>query len=802
MDTYKTPFAGKPRPLVLALSIAYAGAFLMMPVSAYAEPASTAAISVSYSIERGPLEQTLLSIARQSGRTIAFDPALVRNLNASPVKGNLSAEDAVRAALQGTGLSLVVKDGTLSVSASVTTDAGSASTVANLKAITVVAQRDEAETSYKVDRTSTSTRSSSDLMDVPASVSVITAKVIEDQQAGSVEDAIKSVAGVIYTKSPQGSPSYSIRGYGQTSVLSNGLGNSAAASTNILGVERIEVLKGPQAILAGAGSSGGASNPGALGGAVNIVSKKPQAETIRDLTVQYGSYGDKVLGGDLSGALTDDKRLTYRLIASVEEQTRNWANYKGNHAEYVMPQLRWKDDDIDAIIGYSTDNRRIAPPAYTFAYRGSVQEKPGQVLGDTTDGFDVQTQNYFYSFTKRLGADTSFTSKVQHTTYNQSLRMKSPLGYMGSDQLFYSESHMENSTDTDGGDHYFELNRNTGPVKHTIVTGLSHSDSDYTQTEYSGTSRAVSPYSTTTFTRSEGIRYSTYSSTSKQWGVYAIDKISWKDLNILLGARRSKYQFGSNIQYYTRNLRTVTPDSGMWETTPSLGVVYNLTPSISAYANYAEGFSPQLGYRMCEGVQAEPMKTKNKEAGMKFDLLDSKFSVTTAVFGLDQSNTMSYNSASSCYTQKPAQKTKGYELDMAGEVYKGLNLLFNATYSTLKDVTGSRVEFAARPKYRASAWANYEFQSAFMKGWGVGLGITANDKSWLGDKYSTSTSDPAKLPGAARIDSSVSYRQKAWSVILGVKNLFDRQLYDFATTNTYVPLQQPRTVTLTYKVSL
>ena len=801
MDAQKAPFAGRPTPLVLALSIAFAGTFLAMPISAQAQSAGTAVATVSYAIEQGPLEQTLLTIGRQSGRTIAFDPALVRSLKGAPVKGALSAEAAVRVALQGTGLALTVTpDGTLTVAELAST---AAAPVASLKAITVVAERDQAETSFKVDRTSTSTRSDVDLMDVPASVTVVTAKVLEAQQAASVEDAISQVAGVIYTKSPQGTPSYSIRGYGQTAVTSNGLANSAATNANIAGVERIEVLKGPQAILAGAGSSGGAANPGALGGAVNVVSKKPQAETLRELTVQYGSYGDKVLTGDISGALTEDKKLTYRLIASGETQDKNWAGYDGNKTEFVNPQLRWKDDATDVIIGYSTDNRRIASNAYTFAYRGSVQEKPDQRLGHETDGFDVQTQNYFYTLSRKLGENVSFTSKMQHTTFDMSLRMKSPLGLAGTDTIYYSDSHMENSTDSNVGDHYFDIKFATGPVKHGLVTGFSHDSTDYEQHEYSGSSALVNPYGAAyNWQRSENTPYSIYRSSGTQAGVYAIDTLSWGDWHLMGGMRRSKYQSSGSIQYLTTNRMTTTPESGIWETTPTVGVVYNITPSVSAYGNFVKGFSPQLGYTMCGGTKSEPMRTTNKEVGMKFDFLDSKFSVTTAAYSLDQSNSMSYNSATRCYTLMPAQKTKGFELDMAGELYKGLNLLFNANYSTIKDVSGYYVEYAARPKKKASLWANYDFQSSMLRGWGVGMGLSAHDKSWLGYRYRTSTSDPVKLSGAARVDASVGYRQKGWSVILGVKNLFDRELYDFATTNSYVPLQQPRTATLTYKVNL
>lgn len=391
---------------------------------------------------------------------------------------------------------------------------------------------------------------------------------------------------------------------------------------------------------------------------------------------------------------------------------------------------------------------------------------------------------------------------MQHTELQLALRMKSPLGLAGTDTIYYSNTHSENKTTSTVGDHYVESKLSTGPITHKLTTGFSHDDTEYEQNEYDSPSALVQPYSPYTFSRSEGTHYSLFAMNSKQMGAYAVDMLTWGDVNLLLGLRRSRYETESSVSYLTSGSRRDTPKQAVWETTPGIGIVYNLTPSISTYANYAEGFSPQLGYRMCEGSKAEPMRTKNREAGMKFDLLDSKFSITTAAFSLEQSNTMVYSAAGACYTQQAAQKTKGLELDMAGELYKGLNVLFNTTYSTVEDLSGSKLEFAARPKYKASLWSTYEFQSAALRGWGVGMGITANDKSWLGDKYATSTSDPVKLSGSARTDASISYRQKDWSVILGVKNLFDRELYDFATTTSYVPLQQGRTATLTYKVKL
>jgi iron complex outermembrane recepter protein len=795
LNVQNRPFIGKPLPLVLALSLVYASPFV--GVSANAQVQTSASATANYEIEAGPLDQALRRIESESGRALAFDPARVRSRVSAPVKGALTAEAAVRAALVGTGLTVGVKpDGTLLVSDAVVpapAEQEQALPVTALEAITVVAQRDQAETSFKVDRTSTSTRSDTDLMDVPSSVTVITSKVLESQQATSVKDAISQVAGVIYTQSPQGAPSFSIRGFGQTSVLSNGLQSNAASGANVFGVERIEVLKGPQAILSGSGS---------LGGAVNIVIKKPQAEPIRELTTQYASHDDMLAAIDLSGAVSQDKRLTYRFIASREEQSKNAAGFDGNKAEYYMPELRWKDSTTDVIVGYSADNSHSGPPAYTFAYLDYVQPMPKQRLGHESDGFDNQTQNYFYTWTQKIRPGIQFTSKMQHTDNKFALRMKSPLGMAGTDTVFFAQSHQETQTQTTAGDHYFESNFNTGPVTHKITTGISHDKTSTSMLELYEDGMPVAVYGDPyDFTASKGTPYSLNVNDGQQVGGYALDLMKWGDVSILLGARRSKYQAESSVRSLSSGQLSTTPSESIWETSPMVGVVYSVTPTVSVYANYVDGFNPQLGKTMCGGVPNEPMRTKNKEAGAKFDFFGSKFSVTTAMFELDQSNVMSYNSAQQCYNLISAQTTKGIELDMAGQVYEGLNLLFNATYTKLKDASGETLVFAAHPTQRASLWATYEFQSEALRGWGMGLGIAANNKSYLGAKYATSTTDPVKLPGSARIDASVSYRRKDWSLLLGVKNVFDRELYDFATTTTYVPVQPSRTTTLTYKVN-
>ena len=256
-----------------------------------------AAATQAYKLPAGPMAASLQQIAAIGGHTVQFAPDEVANLVAAPVSGQLTQMEAVTAALGNSGLAVKIgANGTFLVNHSTAT-----------QTITVVAQRDQAETAFKADYSKTTTRSGAMLRDVPQSVTIITSKVLETQQATSLYDALRNVSGVAFTQSPQGLPVFSVRGFNQTSATTNGVSDRAATQTNVFGVERLEVLKGPQAILAGAGS---------LGGGVNVVMKKPQATPISDLTFQYGSHDDVTLAADLSGALTDDKKLTYRLITS------------------------------------------------------------------------------------------------------------------------------------------------------------------------------------------------------------------------------------------------------------------------------------------------------------------------------------------------------------------------------------------------------------------------------------------------------------------------------------------------------
>jgi iron complex outermembrane recepter protein len=781
-------FCKSPRPANrLALRAVALGTLALMAASggatAQAVPAeaSLTASPQRYALEAGPLSQTLASIAKLSGRPVKFDDALVSGLRSGPVTGSLNARQAVEQALAGTGLQVSESaTGSLQVAA---TDLGR---------VLILAKRDQAETSFKADRSDTATRSGANLIDVPASMTIITSKVLETQQATSIDDALRNVSGLVTRENAQGLSSFAVRGFVQTSALVNGVSSPYAAMVDVNGVERVEVLKGPQAILSGGNS---------LGGAVNIVTKKPQAETVRELLLQYGSYGDKTVGLDVGGALGYDKQLSYRVIGSWAEASHNDAGFDGREKRSLMPQLRWKDAQTDLIVGASIAKQHTPPNRYTFAMDG-IQSEPTMLLGNKDDGFDLDSKRLFYSLEHQLAPSLTLVSRMQRSLDTIDAHLYGPQFPTSNTRFGFVPSNDVTDYHTSSGDHYLRLSFNTGPLSHKLSTGLNHTQQTLWRDSYEGSLQFVEAYASSPYdfpALNHNTRIQTNSSSSKQRGLFAQDLIEFGDFNLLLSARNTKYEDGpGRISYLSYGTASDTDSKSMSKTTPGVGLVYKLQPNVSLYASYIEGFVPQFSTsKNCNGGAFDPMETKNKEIGTKFDLLDHRLAVTVSAFELNQSNRLEfeqvYGDETQCYRQRDAAQIRGLELDVQGQIARGWNVVMNYTYNHEKDVEKESAVEAAKPKNAFSLWTTYEFQQA-LKGLGMGLGVKGHSRTRGG--Y---TSTAVQIPGSGTVDASMFYTAGRWSATLGIKNLFDRTLYGYATSPLYVPIESGRTAMFTLR---
>ncbi len=324
---------------------------------------------IEFNIPAEPLGAALTSVALQANLQIFFEQSLTEGFTSPPVAGSMTASDALTKLLTGTHLqftrnadgalmigagttapssfgSLPIPDSTLANAAKATSTPAFAGALV-FSEIQVVSQY---ENGYNATRTIGATRLDTDLMDIPGAVSVITRKLLDDQQIQNLADAVAGASGVqINSSQVVIGNTFVFRGFSQFTggVLENGLAATNAgysSTTPIWGLDSVEVLKGPEAILSGANSS--------FGGVINLVTKQPQVTPIQAVSFTYGSYGVANVGWDSAGPLTDDKDIAYRMVAQITRSGGDAAGHDGDHdGYYLAPSLRWKTHDTSLLVG-------------------------------------------------------------------------------------------------------------------------------------------------------------------------------------------------------------------------------------------------------------------------------------------------------------------------------------------------------------------------------------------------------------------------------------------------------------------
>jgi iron complex outermembrane recepter protein len=760
---------------------------------ATATPASKSALMVNgestikFDLPAEPLAETLRAIGQQSGRSVQFNASELQGLRAPAIRGRYAPEAALQKAISGT-------------KATMNSTSGGGWIVyvpKGLDVITVTANVDEAETGFQATRSDTTTRSGSDLMDIPGSMTVITSAVMESQQAKEILDVLQDVSGVQTTGQSQGLPNITIRGLPVTS-LTNGLTNPFATNANMAGVERIEVLKGPQAILSGGDS---------LGGAVNIVTKKPSADPVADLSFQEGTFGDKTATADFSDALAADGQLSGRVIGSWTRAATSDAHFDGRYENYFMPEIRWKDNSTDFIFGVSYDKESDPLPRYTFALTNSILPVPTMRLGARDNGNAVTTKSVFYSMEHKFAPWLTFVSRFHRDLANEDLNIWLALFPVDipSTTMMFSPSNSDSRYGITSTDNYLRFTFHTGPVQHVLSTGVNTTMSNYTSYYYYPPDNyAVPVYQPQQFdfpnvTRNAADLYSIFFVDSKQDGVYAQDLMTWGDFHALLNLRRSYYVGGPTTGNFVQSDQVdVYPANSAYKTTPSAGLVYNVSPNVSVYGSYTEGFVPNFTTTpTCDASASAPLplSTRNEEVGFKFASSSGLFSVTSSAFNLLERNVLEYNGALNCNVNVKGQLARGVEMDAQGQLAKGWNLVANLTHSTYGNVGEPGMLVPEEPRNHFMLWTTYDFQGGWLKGFGVGGGVTAY--SW---SYSSQTPGSPNIPGGARVDLSAYYKyQNHWLFTLGVKNVFNRTLYNVTLTPIYIPVNPGRTAMFTVK---
>lgn len=720
-----------------------------------------------------PVTQALGMIARQSGVRIVYDPNLDAGMTSAPVRGAVSARQAVEMALRGLDFGIATEaDGSISVDHN----------------LIVVAYRDEAEVFFRVDDAQSSNRGGKSLRELPQTTEVITSALIQRQQSLTLSDALRNSGGVVNSVgNVQGTPSFAIRGQA-SSALQNGVQTGANAFT-IDAIERIEILKGPAAILSGANN---------LGGAVNIVDKRPSSTPVLDISAFYGTFDYRKMVIDASDALTTDKTLSARIIGAQGGASRSYGDYGRESEAVIAPSLRYKTNSSDVIVGLNAAESFAA--AKNFRYIDP--NDPGRFLSGTGrlgpkgQGFNNNVTRYYLNAEQRIASWLTLSARGSITNDNLSAKIYQPADFLdpATPLAIGFASGFRTEQRNRAADMFVRLDVRTGPLRHKIVAGYNYTRLRLRQFDQDPTIDPVVFFNPQADNSELPLPAAATSLSflleQKQNGFYVQDFVDIGPVHIVASLRRDRYVVGTTI--FGVNAGTRNRTAAM---TPNVGAVLDVSKTLSLYANFQRGFSPNTALS-CDGARLPNIRTENIEAGAKADLFARKLSLTASAYQLAQDGTS--NPDATCpvgnrFISAGGLRTRGVDLSAAGDIGSGLSL--NASYSFADyGYRNTAPEFGTLPnglyRHKYSIFAAYEARSGPLSGLGLAAGVFGNGRTYV-DTFGKIHLDPQ-----AQVDANLTYRLGGTLVNLGIKNLFDADLNSVAFTPLYVARLQPRTILL------
>ncbi|MBC1220820.1 TonB-dependent siderophore receptor [Nostoc sp. UCD121] len=646
------------------------------------------------------------------------------------------------------------------------------------------------EDGYRVQETTTGTKTDTPLRDIPQSIQVVPQQVLRDQQVTRLDDALRNVPGVNQNFNFGPFTFYSIRGFDatETNLLRDGLIDTLAGQVSELSsIERVEVLKGPASVLFGLG------NPG---GSINLISKRPLSEPFYTIDATIGSYSFYRGAVDLSGALNDSKTVLYRLNLAYRNSGSSVDFFDGESLNIspVISVAIGEKTNLSLEAEYIKTSDRYASGVPVI---GSLLPNPnGKVsrnlnLIEPSDKIEQTITRLGYRIDHKFNENWSLNNAFSFAFRDLDQRRTDSRGLEPDNRTWlrsFSESSSENRN--------YAMSTNligkfaTGSIQHQLLFGFDLNRFDnFNPVIPSFEAASIDIFNPVygnprgaNIISSEGFRQQTNS-----LGIYLQDQVALTDnLKVLLGGRFDVID--RKYEDLVSNTESSGTDSAF---SPRFGIVYQPIPAISLYTSYTSSFTPPGGsYFFGVDSSFKPERGNQYEAGVKADLND-RLSATLALFDLTRTNVTTEDPNRPNFSiQVGEQNSRGVELNLAGEILPGWNIFAGYAYidaRITKDNTltpGNRLSNSANNSF--NLWTSYEIQKGNLQGLGAGIGLFfVGDRANFGNTYT--------VPSYLRTDAAIFYNRDRFRVALNFKNLFDIDYFESSLGNR-VYYGQPFTV--------
>lgn len=668
-----------------------------------------------------------------------------------------------------------------------------------LPTVEVTATRDEP--AYMATKTRVG-KIEQDPHDIPQAVTTVTSQLLQEQQAASLQEAMRNVAGISFNAAEGGraGDNMNLRGfYTFGDMYLDGIRDTAQYNREIFNYEQIDILRGAGAMLFGRGQAGGV---------INQVSKTPLDYDQYRLNGSLGSHDYRQFSADLNKSISEDTGIRVNLM------DRNEGSWRSNPASGAEPTISRSGAAISLALNQSDKHkfwlnhyylRTRDNPDYGISF-DSTTRAPTKTFSATTfwgtrstfDNSDTSMTTLVHAW--QISPDSALRTQLRYADYARSYWAIAPLstapdadGVRGNSNKTRMSAYQTTTLQSDYS-HKFEAHG----MKHQFLAGFEYLKEDSSR-------RALQDFGTgaTNALSSTPIYYPFVSNLAPvsfngdSYAIYAQDTMEfipkWK---LTTGARRD--QLSATYSSATSPKLSY----GEWSYRGALS--YHPSEESHYYLSFSDSFSPTADLYQLQVVPQAPERSDTIELGAKYILFEGDLALRGALYRATKEweRNTDLEATAAILTRK--RRTDGLEIEAAGrmtsnwEVFAGLSLMdpkilqvaenVNATTGAITYGNPAYAGKRARntPRYTFNLWTTYRIDEH----WRIGGGAEAK-----GDRQAFNPSNagavptlngiyhPNTAPSYYRVDALLSYEQTRWTAKLNVKNLFDKTYYDSVYDN-------------------
>jgi len=791
----------------LLVTTLLAGGAVVAPATAHAQGTQ------SYDIPAGPLATALNRFVETSGVALVYDSALTNGLSSPGLKGSFSTAEALSRLLSGSGVTYrqtgpgaftlerapQSADGTIQLGPVRVEGESAGRSATNSPNFEDRAFRSPVR-GYVAHRTTAGVKTDTPIVEVPQSISVITAQELQDRNVQSVTEAVQYSAGVqvnnfggneirndwIVVRGFDIKPSGDFRD-GMAQVYYDQFRVRPPAYA----LERVDIIRGPASVLYGQ------IIPGGL---IDRITKRPTAEPLREVQLQIGNFDRYQGAADFAGALDADGQFQFRLTGLIrnsgtQDKYDKDHRYK-NDTLYIAPAFTWAPDDATSLTLLAhyqrDDNDGESRPVYPTRF----------LVGDYT--YDRNLRHAYsigYLFEHRFSDSLTIRQNARFTTGDIELRNLYQLRLTGPRTLARYALHARQEADFGTIDTQVENKFSTGALSHTLLAGIDYRHLDGTSWYSNGTAPdldlLVPVYGQTIPLPGAAGTWLDQKERRRQTGLYVQDQISFADKWVLTIGGRQDWAQNRITDHLTGTTTTIKGDKFTWRA----GLSYVSPQGLVPYVSYATSFEPQAGTDFF-GNPFVPTSGEQYEIGLKYQLPGGNALITASVYQLTQQNVLTPDPDDlhpGFSVQTGEIRARGFEIEGKAEPVRNLDVIASYTYNDI-EVTRSNSTNLGRvptttPRHLASLWANYTVDSGPLNGIGFGLGGRYHGKTFA-DNLNTIVNRDYVM-----VDANVHYDFGTWRLAVNANNLFDKETVVCRNTAINCRFGAERTVigTLTYR---